>query len=131
MDQKTDPTMHLAHESLDTRLKNTDVRLCFGDIDQVLMDLDGCHSMVNLVERIKLHLEAELGNDQISYVEVAQDCDQEFRVKGMKMTRLRLLPGPGLERSYDRFLDLLTSVRSQDEDRSFKFFVHVKGNRGV
>jgi hypothetical protein len=95
------------------------------------MDLDGCHSMVNLVERIKLHLEAELGDDQISYVEVAQDCDQEFRVKGMKMTRLRLLPGPGLERSYDRFLDLLTSVRSQDEDRSFKFFVHVKGNRGV
>lgn len=92
------------------------------------MDLDGCHTMVDLVKNIKLYLAEELGNDQISYVEVAQHCGQEFCVKGMKMKRLRLLPGHGRERTYDKFLCLLRSARSQDGFQSFKMFVHVKGN---
>lgn len=120
--------MPLARDTLDTILKNTDVRLCFGDVDQVIMDLDGCHTMVDLVERITLYLAEELGSDQISYVEIAQDCDQEFRVKGMTMKRLRLLPGPGRERTYDNLLCLLTNGRSQDGVQLFKMFVHVKEN---
>lgn len=107
------------------------MRLCLGDVDQVIMDLDGCHTMVDLVERIELHLAEEFGNDQISYIEVAEDSDQEFRVKGMRMKRLRLLPGPGRERTYDKFLCLLTSLRSHDGGQSFKMLVHVKENRGV
>jgi hypothetical protein len=108
------------------------VRLCLGGVDEeVIMDLDGCRTMVDLVEKIKLYLAEEFGIDQISYVVVAQDCDQEFRVLGMKTKRLRLLPGPGRERTYDNFLCLLRSARSEDGGQFFKLFVHVKENRGV
>lgn len=127
----TDNGQHLAKDPLDNLLKDTDVRLCFADVDHVIMDLEGCHTMIDLVERIKLYLDEEIGRDQISHVDVAQDCDQEFRVRGKTMRRLRLLPGPGRERTYDTFLCLLMSAPSQGESHSFKMFVHTKGNGGV
>lgn len=122
---------HLTKGSLDDLLSKTDVRLCFGEIDHVIMYLEGCHTLVDLFASVRLYLEEEIGNEQISYIDVAQDCDQEFRVNNKTMKRLRLLPGPGRERTYDTFLCLLTNTPTQGDSHSFKMSVHVKGNRGV
>jgi hypothetical protein len=122
---------HLAKNALDTLFRNTDVRLCFGEVDYVIINLEGCYTLVDLLASIRLNLQEELGEEQISYIDVAQDCDQEFRVRNKTMKRLRLLPGPGRERSYDNFLCLLTSAPPQGESHSFKMFVHVKRNQGV
>jgi hypothetical protein len=127
----TSDAPHLAKHPLDTLLSNTDVRLCFGEVDHVIINLEGCYTLVDLLANIRLYLEEELGTEQISYIDVAQDCDQEFRVRNKTMKRLRLLPGPGRERSYDNFLCLLTSAPPQGESHSFKMSVHVKGIRGV
>jgi hypothetical protein len=122
---------HLAKHSLDTLLSDTDVRLCFGEVDYVIINLEGCYTLVDLIASIRLNLQEELGNEHIRFIEVAQETDQEFRVKNKTLKRLRLLPGPGRERSYENFLCLLRSAPPRGESHSFKMFVHVKGTREV
>lgn len=123
---------HLAKDSLDTLLSNTEVRLCFGEIDHVLMDLEGCYTLVDLFASIRLHLEEEMGNRQISYVDVAQNGDQEFGARNKTMKRVRLLPGPGRERTYERFLRrLLESALPDGESHFIKMSIHVKGDQGM
>lgn len=107
---------------------DTDVRLCFGELDHVIMDLEGCHTLADLFAKVKLYLEEEIGDKQISYIDVAQERDQEFCVKNKTMTRLRLLSGSRSERTYENFLALLKSVPPRGESRSFKIHVHIKGS---
>jgi hypothetical protein len=99
------------------------VRLCFGSIDQIIMDLDGCYTMTDLVEKIRLHLMEELGSDQVAYVDVKREDLKNFRVGPWDMNQCRLLAGLGRERAYVLFLDLLMSASSQAENRRFRFFV--------
>lgn len=90
------------------------------------MDLSACHTMSDLVEKVKLYLVEELDNQQILYFDIAHECDQAFRIDGKDMERLRLLPGPGREGTYIRFLRLLKDTRAQDGLSSFKVVVHAK-----
>lgn len=95
------------------------------------MDLSACHTMPDLVEKVKLYLVEELDNQQILYFDIAHVCDQAFRIDGWDMDRLRLLPGPGREGTYVRFLRLLKDTRAQDGLSSFKLIVHAKQNPGT
>jgi hypothetical protein len=99
------------------------VRLCFGSIDQIIMDLDGCYTMADLVEKISLHLMEELGSDKIAYVDVKREDLKNFRMGSRDMNQCRLLPGLGRERAYVLFLGLLMRAPSQAENRRFRFFV--------
>ena len=92
------------------------------------MDLEDCHTLANLSEKVKLYLKEEICDKQISYIDVAQERDQEFCVQGKTMTRLRLLPGPGRDRTYENFLTLLKSVPPRGKNLSFKIHVHIKGS---
>lgn len=100
---------HQVKGSLNTLLKNTDVRLCFGDVDHIIMDLEGCYDLAGLFTNVQLFLKEEIGEKPISYIDVAQDRDEKFHVKGMLMKRLRLLRGSGRGRAYHDFLCLLHS----------------------
>jgi hypothetical protein len=100
-------------------------------MDHVVMDLDGCYTMVDLVRKIELYLKEEFGSDEVSYVDVSCESGEEFRLKEMKMKQLRLLPGPGRERSFMLFLGLLTSAPSQAESRSFRFSIYTKKTQNL
>jgi hypothetical protein len=59
--------LHHTDNHFDRVLQATYVRLCFGDVDHIIMDLHGCYTMAALVEEIKSHLIEELegGNNSV------------------------------------------------------------------
>jgi hypothetical protein len=119
---------HPAKVSLDTFLRNTEVRLCFGEVDHILMNLEGCNTMTDLCIKVRLYLQEEIVEKQILGIDVTREDNQELVMGKMKLRRLRLLPGPGREDTYNRFLHIRSSAPLEDESCSFIMSVDVEGD---